>query len=100
MQINKNVSKETLTAMVAFCKTIAPEVTEENFIQALINFSPAGSTKPKTPEVVSINEAKELLGVSRPTLNRYLKDGLLPKIKIGLKTVRIPRSAINELLSA
>lgn len=44
-------------------------------------------------------ETAEALRVSLSTVDRYLRDGTLPKSKLGKRLVRIDRSAIDAFLS-
>lgn len=50
-------------------------------------------------KLLSIEQAKEHLSVSRPTINRLISGGTLRIVKIG-RSVRIPEAALIELISA
>ncbi len=52
-----------------------------------------------TTERLTREEAATALRVSVSTIDRYLKDGTLPKAKIGKRLVRINRSDILALLT-
>ena len=52
-----------------------------------------------TAERLTREEAATALRVSVSTIDRYLKDGTLPKAKLGKRLVRINRSDIDALLS-
>jgi excisionase family DNA binding protein len=54
----------------------------------------------ETPETVTATEACELLDISYPTLNRWLKQGHLSYIKLPSNRRRIPLSEIQRLLHA
>lgn len=45
--------------------------------------------------LVSLDEAMRFLGISRPTLNRLLEQGVLPTVRL-VTTRRIPRRAMIE----
>lgn len=47
---------------------------------------------------LSTSQAADVLGVSRHTVGRMVRDGRLPKLPTGTKTVQIPRWAIEEML--
>ena len=51
------------------------------------------------PALVTREEAAEMLRVSVSTVDRYLKDGLLPKSKVGTRLVRISRSAVESFVT-
>lgn len=48
----------------------------------------------KSPLFVSINQAAEILGVSRSTIDRRIADGTIPSRKLGAR-VLIAKSAID-----
>ena len=50
------------------------------------------------PETYSTAEASTILGVSTQTLNRQIKEGNVPAIRVGGRIV-IPRSYIDQLFS-
>ena len=50
------------------------------------------------PETVGTTEAAEMLGISYPTLNRWIKMGYLPVIRLPSKRRRIPVDAVSKLL--
>ena len=54
--------------------------------------------KPSTKMTLSVNEAAELIGISRPKVYDLLRDGTLPSIHVGKKIV-IPRQAVIDWLS-
>lgn len=54
---------------------------------------------PEAPAQLTREEAAELLRVSVSTIDRYLKDGTIPKAKVGKRLVRVNRSDIEALLT-
>lgn len=49
--------------------------------------------------LLSIEEVRENLSVSRPTINRMISGGLLRTVRIG-RAVRIPEAALVELIES
>jgi len=49
-------------------------------------------------ETLTRVEAARLLGCSKETIDRMRRAGRLPSIKLGERSVRIPRWAVEELL--
>ncbi len=49
------------------------------------------------PAAVTADEAAQLTGLSRPTINRMVRDGRLPRLDGVGRRLLIPRSAIDEL---
>ena len=48
--------------------------------------------------LLKTSDVCELLGVSRKTVNRLHRDGFLPKIKVGAKTVRYRQEDLDKLV--
>ncbi len=58
-----------------------------------------GYREPETPELMTKRQAAEYLQVSLPTIDNYLRRGLLPAYKLpGGRLVRIKRSDLLGLL--
>ena len=57
----------------------------------------AALLKDQEPELLSRQQAADLLGVSVGTIDNYGRDGLLDKRKIGAHTVRYERAQIEKL---
>jgi len=72
-------------------------IDRDSLIGALTSYS--NNAKQKKEELLTINQTAERIGVTTMTIQRYLKAGLLPKIKIGSRLVRIPKSAVDEMLN-
>jgi excisionase family DNA binding protein len=53
------------------------------------------------PELLTTAEAAKMLRVSRGTVARYVRLGLLPAVRLpGIRArLRIPRSAVEQLLA-
>jgi excisionase family DNA binding protein len=49
-------------------------------------------------KLLSKKEAREVLRVSRPTLDRMISRGDLPVVRLSQKTVRIAESALSDLV--
>ncbi len=52
---------------------------------------------PVEPLVVTREEAAERLRVSVRTIDRYIESGVLPKLQLPGRTVRIPSAAVAAL---
>ena len=57
---------------------------------------PSFSVKP----AYTLDETARLLGVSRATVNRWIRSGDLRVSRLGWRTVRVTHDAINDLLRA
>lgn len=45
-------------------------------------------------------EAAEVLGLSRSTVYRLIKDGVLPSVRLGRRGVRVPAALLQEWVAA
>lgn len=52
----------------------------------------------KNYSLITKKEAADLLSVSLPTINRRIKDGSIPIVRIG-SAVRIPQAFIEKLIT-
>lgn len=57
------------------------------------------TTPDPTPEFITRKEAKELLGISYPTLNEWTKNGIIPAKRIGTR-VRYQKSDVYASLKS
>lgn len=98
MQLTKNYSNEIVKSATMLLSTICPDLNATSLIGALKAYGEG--SQPKSPQVCSIKEASEILGVTTMTVSRYLNDGTLTRISIPNKRfVRISRDEINALLT-
>ena len=60
-----------------------------------------GTGTPTAPsdELLSPKQVAAKLGVSRRTIFNYMDSGLLPRVRVSKRTVRIPRSALLALIA-
>jgi excisionase family DNA binding protein len=55
-------------------------------------------SEPPSPTLLRIPEVARELAVSERTIADYLKQGLLERVQIGTRTVRISRASLNRLM--
>ena len=72
-------TKEALRAILGADPTLSDE-TKENWRKAIADGNPPRAEAP-IPRMVSHAEAGKLLGVTRQTLGRYVRSGLLARVK-------------------
>ena len=48
--------------------------------------------------VLTVKETAQILGVSVATVSKLVKTGQLPAIRLGKRTVRIPKAALEQWL--
>ena len=66
--------------------------------EPILDNSISQQSKPCTKMTLSVNEAAELIGISRPKMYDLLRDGTLPSIHVGKKIV-ISKQAVIDWLS-
>jgi len=50
------------------------------------------------PIVYTVGEAAELLGVTKATVYRRIKDGVIPTVKMGTGRIRIPKKRFHATI--
>lgn len=51
----------------------------------------------KDKKFMSVSEAADYFGVSKPTMYRYLQNKTIPAIKLGEKTWKIPVKHLEDI---
>ena len=51
-------------------------------------------------DVLKVKEAAVLLTVSEQTVRKLVKDGTLPSMRIGKRSIRIPREAAEQFMKS
>ncbi len=93
------VNSQVLAAATAMLQVSVPELTPQTLIAALQAYGGEKSNPCAIPKPLSRKDVAGLLGVSLNTVNRYMNDGLLQRVKIGSRTVRIHQESVQALLN-
>ncbi|MGE4301834.1 MAG: helix-turn-helix domain-containing protein [Victivallaceae bacterium] len=93
----KPTNQAVVSAAVAMLLPYVPELSPHNLIAAIKNFN-TDNIAADLRRPMSRKEVAELLSVSLNTVNRYLNQGKLHRIRISAHTVRITPESLNELL--
>jgi excisionase family DNA binding protein len=51
-------------------------------------------------DLLTVKEALQLLHISRATFFRLVKDGVIPVVRLGPRTVRVPGDVVGRLMMA
>ena len=86
------IPKEITSAAVSMLSPYNPSLTPEKLEAAILTPKEQVEDRLRTRQ-----EAKEILHVSMPTIDRMIKDGSLPKRKVRGR-VLIPQSALEEII--
>ena len=97
----KTVPAEIIAAAVAILSAYVPGLTPATLQTALENYNIANAasskdTRPQKP--FTRKETAEMLGVSVPTVDRYMASGLLNRVRYSARTVRISADSVYNLM--
>ena len=101
MQIRQKLTPAVLAAATGLLQPFVPELSPQSLVEALRKFETgdrsAVSAAPEKP--LTRQDAAELLSCSLNSVNRYMNAGLLRRVKIGPRTVRIDPASVRALLN-
>lgn len=104
MKIKNGISPALLVAATSMLQQYIPDLTPTNLVAALKAFETADETaKRMTRQSVekpyTCNEVCELLGVSRSTVGKYLKEGRLRWVRLSPRVTRIDPESVRAALA-
>lgn len=103
MQVRNSINQQVLMAATALLQPFAPDLSPGSLVAALKAYDEVQpgkgrairSERPEKPW--TRKEVAEFLGITLPTLNRYLNNGTLRRIKLGPRMVRIDPESVRNL---
>lgn len=103
MKIHKNISFETLNAATAVLSQYVPGLSANDLLKAIESYnmdSKAAASKQNTrpQKPYTREEAAEMLGLSIPTIDRYMAQGKLHRIRYSPHSVRITPESVHKLM--
>ena len=103
MKINKNLPTEILNAATALLSQYVPGLSANDLLKAIKSYNmdsevatPKQNARPQKP--YTRQEAAELLGVAMPTIDRYMANGTLKRIRYSAHSVRITPESVHSLM--
>lgn len=104
MKIKNGISPAILVAATSMLQQYIPDLTPTNLVAALKAFKTADETaKRMTRQSVekpyTCNEVCELLGVTRSTVGKYLKEGRLRWVRLSPRVTRIDPESVRAALA-
>lgn len=90
-------NQEILTAATSMLQPYFPGLTNSTLLDALNNYNVSPIQDERETRPMTKKEVAEYLQISYPTVNRYMAKGLLKKIKVGERLVRITRDSVLRL---
>lgn len=101
MKILKKMDSAIIGTAVNVLQAYVPELSPQSLLEALetynIGTAPPAKNFPEKP--LTIKEASRLLSVSKATIHRYIKAGVLGKVKIGPRLIRITPESVAAVLN-
>ena len=98
---NKDIPSGIILATVGLLLPYIPNVNTENLQRALetINNPNAAVEKdPRPQKPYTRKGAAEMLGVSIPTIDRYLASGHLTRVRYSARAIRISADSVHKLM--
>ena len=103
----KQITPEVLDAFASALSPAVPGITGRTLLKAIENFSPDenGEEKGRPPgdelmKPMTIKEAAQFLKMSVATIHRLMRKGLLRRIRLSSKLVRVDGRSVRQLLEA
>ena len=103
MKINKSLSTETLNAATAVLSPYVLGLSAAELLKALESYNEEGeasskqNSRPQKP--YTRKEAAEMLGVSIPSIDRYMADGRLTRVRYSARAIRISAESVHKLMA-
>ena len=88
-----------LTAATGMLQSFVPGLSPQSLVAALKNHEDnARNDGKQTEKPMTRQDVAALLGVSLNTINRYLNNGVIRRVHIGPRIVRIDPQSVRNLL--
>ena len=97
MEIQSKITPAVIQAATAMLSPYAPELSPSGLVAALKAYN-VKDTKKSEEKPFTRKEVAELLGLSVQTVNRMLNRGVLKRIHVSQRAVRISPQSVRELL--
>lgn len=104
MKTTANIPSETLNAATAVLSPYVLGLSAAELLKALESFNEEGeasaskqNSRPQKP--YTRKEAAEMLGVSIPSIDRYMADGRLTRVRYSARAIRISAESVHKLMA-
>ena len=99
----KHVPSEILNAATAVLSPYIPGLSATVLMKALESYNedkgPTVQKNSRPEKPYTRQEAAELLGVALPTIDRYMANGTLKRIRYSAHSVRITQESVHNLMA-
>ncbi len=101
MNNSQNIPSGIVLAAVGLLLPYIPNITTDNLQRALEtikNPDTAVEKEPRPQKPYTRKGAAEMLGVSIPTIDRYLASGHLTRVRYSARAIRISADSVHKLM--
>lgn len=102
MIISSNIPLEILNAATVMLSPYIPDLSTAVLMKALETYNedkePTAQKGVRPEKPYTRQEAAELLGVALPTIDRYMANGTLKRIRYTTHAVRITQESVHNLM--
>jgi len=102
MNKTNEIPSGILQASVGLFLPYVPSITTDNLQKALENINTLNAATEKAPrpqKPYTRKGAAEMLGVSLPTIDRYMAAGVLTRVRYSARAVRISAESVHKLMA-
>jgi len=99
---NKEIPSGIILAAVGLLLPYIPNISSDNLKKALEtidNPNTATEKDPRPQKPYTRKEAAEMLGVSIPSIDRYMADGRLTRVRYSARAIRISADSVHKLMA-
>ena len=105
MRTTKEITTEPLNAATAVLSPFVQGLSATNLLKAIESYNEEdkeldSSKQPLPPQKPYTRKgAAEALGVSVPTIDRYMADGRLTRVRYSARAIRISAESVHKLMA-
>ena len=99
---NKEIPSGIILAAVGLLLPYIPNISSDNLKKALEtinNPNTANEKDPRPQKPYTRKGAAEMLGVSIPSIDRYMADGRLTRVRYSARAIRIFADSVHKLMA-
>ena len=103
MRTTTKMTSEILNAATAVLSPYVPGLSAAELLKAIESYNEDGeasaskqNSRPQKP--YTRKEAAEMLSVSVPTIDRYMADGRLTRVRYSARAIRISAESVHKLM--
>lgn len=100
--LNKDIPSGIIQATVGLLLPYIPNISSDNLKKALETINNPNTATEKDPRPLkpyTRKGAAEALGVSVPSVDRYMAAGLLTRVRYSARAIRISADSVHKLMA-